>query len=75
MLATGRHHNVALRSNGTVFAWGHNKFGQCSVPEELVNAVHVSAGEYYSVALKSDGSVVVWGSTHEFSDRQAALEG
>ena len=34
-VVSGTHHNVALRSNGTVVAWGSNTHGQTNVPEFL----------------------------------------
>ena len=61
MIAAGRNHSLAMRSNGTVVAWGHNHFNQCDVPDELARVVNIFAGEYCSIALKSDGTVVVWG--------------
>jgi len=53
--------SMALRSDGTVVAWGDNWQGQTNVPPGLSNVVRIAAGEYHSMALKSDGTVVVWG--------------
>lgn len=48
---------LALRSNGTVVAWGNID----PVPAGLANVVAVSAGGLHAVALKNDGTVVAWG--------------
>ena len=35
-IAAGSHHNLALRSDGTVVAWGENSHGQLDVPDRHV---------------------------------------
>src|SRR5512139_3110677 len=45
-----------------VVSWGGNEYGQCEVPNDLTNAVAVSAGAFHSLALRADGTVVAWGS-------------
>ncbi len=59
--AISYNHNLALRRDGTVVAWGDNPHGQTDVPAGLSNVVAVSAGGYHSVALRADGRVVAWG--------------
>lgn len=54
-------HMLALRSNGTVVAWGSNSDGQTNVPETLTSVIAIAAGKGHSVALKADGTVVAWG--------------
>jgi alpha-tubulin suppressor-like RCC1 family protein len=68
---------LALRSNGTVLAWGANQRGQagngtvsaggCSCITSpvavtgLKNVIAISAGSDHGAALKADGTVWVWG--------------
>lgn len=63
-ISAGGYHGLALRSNGTVIAWGNNGNEQTNVPLGLSNAVRIAAGEYHSLALKSDGTVVGWGNNN-----------
>ncbi|HEU5397064.1 MAG TPA: immunoglobulin domain-containing protein, partial [Verrucomicrobiae bacterium] len=60
-ITAGYTHSVALKSNGTVVAWGNNSQGQTSVPANLSNVVAVAAAWSHTVALKADGTVVSWG--------------
>jgi hypothetical protein len=57
-------HSLAVRTDGTVFAWGRNTNWQCIVPSSLVDATKVAAGGYFSLALRSTGTVAYWGSTN-----------
>jgi hypothetical protein len=68
-VAGGLYQSLALRTNGTVVAWGagmvdtgnNPDWGQAIVPAGLSNATQVAGGNYHSLALKSNGSVVAWG--------------
>jgi hypothetical protein len=66
-IAAGGNHSLALKTNGTVVAWGENTdangafAGQSVVPAGLSNVVAIAAGEFHSLAVKSDGTIVTWG--------------
>jgi len=60
-IASGHDHNLALKRDGTVVAWGQNTKGQTNVPANRSNVVAIAGGYYSSLALKSDGTVVFWG--------------
>jgi hypothetical protein len=62
-IAAGAAHSLALKSNGTVVAWGWNEAGQCNVPSDLSGVTQIAAGYGFSMALKSNGAPVVWGET------------
>jgi len=57
---------LALKSDGTVTAWGYNNFGQATVPAGLSGVTAIAAGDFHSLALKSDGTVVAWGANQTF---------
>jgi alpha-tubulin suppressor-like RCC1 family protein len=57
----GYEFSLALKSDGTIVAWGDNSFGQLDVPSGLSNVIAIAAGAPHSVALKSDGTVLAWG--------------
>ena len=56
-----QNHSLALKSDGTVVAWGHNNVGQLDMPTDLDNVVSISAGRDHNLALKANGTVVSWG--------------
>ena len=62
-VAAGVSNSLALKSDGTVVAWGDNSYG-LNVTGGLSNVVAVAAGVSNSLALKNDGTVVVWGNTN-----------
>ncbi|MCB0409597.1 MAG: T9SS type A sorting domain-containing protein [Flavobacteriales bacterium] len=64
---------LAIRTNGTVWAWGHNGSGQLGIgnkidqnlPQQVIgldSIVDVAAGAGHCLALRSDGTVWAWGS-------------
>jgi hypothetical protein len=60
-IAAGCWHSLALKSDGTVVAWGYNSGGWTNVPANLSGVTAISAGGSHSLALKADGTVVAWG--------------
>jgi hypothetical protein len=60
-IAAGVGHSLALKSDGTVLAWGQNGAGESTVPTNLSGVIGIAAGGYHSLAVKSDGTVVAWG--------------
>ncbi len=55
------YHVVAIKSDGTVAAWGTTLNGATNVPPGLSNVIAVAGGRYFSVALRSNGTAVAWG--------------
>jgi alpha-tubulin suppressor-like RCC1 family protein len=60
-VAAGEHHCLAVRTDGTVAAWGSLQNHAEQPPVGLSNVVAVAAGSTASLALKRDGTVVGWG--------------
>ncbi len=59
-IAAGQLHSLALKTNGTIVAWGDNTDGQLNV-SDLSNVMAVAAGWRHSVFLKNDGTVLARG--------------
>jgi len=73
-VAGGWRHSLALKNDGTAWAWGGNGYGQLgsgnyfeyfrTTPGKvsgLNNVVSVSSGGVHSLAVKDDGTVWTWG--------------
>jgi len=73
-IAAGREHTLALKSDGTVLAWGKNDQGQLgldptataasNLPVQvagLTSIIGIASAGAHSLALKSDGTVWTWG--------------
>ena len=71
-MSAGQRSALALRSDGTVWAWGTNQVGELglgtntliSSPKRvsnLTNVIAISAGPLHSLAVQGDGTVMAWG--------------
>ncbi len=71
-ISAGKKHNLAIKNDGTLWAWGVNNKAQLgdgtltsrNVPTQIgadTTWVAVSAGESHSVAIKEDGTLWAWG--------------
>jgi alpha-tubulin suppressor-like RCC1 family protein len=72
-ITAGARHSLALLGNGTVMAWGENKYGELGdgaigggggAPSEvsgLAGVSAVAAGGEHSLALLGNGTVMAWG--------------
>lgn len=78
-ISAGQEHSVAIRHNGSVWAWGNNSYGQLgdgttsdklnpvavmiNSTESLGNVAKVASGWHHNLAVKQDGSVWAWGAS------------
>jgi len=76
-IATGQLHTLALKTDGTLLAWGNNEYGQLgdgtiinrSNPvvvkdaqgSPITGVTAIAAGIFHNLALKSDGTLLAWG--------------
>jgi alpha-tubulin suppressor-like RCC1 family protein len=76
-VSAGQYHTLVLKTDGSVWAFGANSYGQLGDQTTtlrtspvavkladgaaLTGVVTVAAGSNHSLALKSDGTVVAWG--------------
>ena len=71
-IAGGQGHSLALKSDGTVWAWGMNMYGELGTGDlidrdlptkinTLTDIVEISTWGEFSIALKKDGTIWAWG--------------
>jgi alpha-tubulin suppressor-like RCC1 family protein len=76
-VAAGRYHTVAVTTDGRLYGWGSNRFGQLAstsaiqhnlptrveLPFRLKRTVwkQVAAGDVHTLALSTDGRLAAWG--------------
>ena len=62
-IAVGGNHTVVLETDGSVWTWGYNNYGQIgdgttnerlTAVKVLSNAISVAAGEYHTLAVKAE---------------------
>ncbi len=72
-VAAGSYYTAAIKTDGTLWTWGQNNFGQLgnntanntSSPVQTISAgtnwKQVSCGELHTAAVKTDGTLWTWG--------------
>ncbi|WP_455716135.1 ABC transporter permease subunit [Anaerosporobacter sp.] len=62
-IQSGRYHYTVLLDNGDVVSWGHNDFGQASVPTKVnkANIKAVYSGYYQNYAITDKDNAITWG--------------
>ncbi|HMM12669.1 MAG TPA: hypothetical protein PKE03_11300, partial [Bacteroidales bacterium] len=71
-VVAGRVHSLAIRNDGTLWAWGRNTYGQLGIgsttnqntPTQIGSATNwktIAAGGYHSLAIMNDGTQWAWG--------------
>ncbi|MDR0490310.1 MAG: hypothetical protein LBH28_03560, partial [Oscillospiraceae bacterium] len=72
VVSAGYYHTAVITTDGSLWAWGNNVYGQLgdgtttdrSVPTRIGTSndwIAVSAGFWHTVAVKTDGSLWTWG--------------
>jgi alpha-tubulin suppressor-like RCC1 family protein len=84
-VACGGSHNAAIKTDGTLWTWGGNSFGQLGDNTTTTritpvttfaggtNWKQVACGYYYTTAIKTDGTLWAWGrnSSGQLGDNRA----
>lgn len=71
-VAVGNYYGMALKEDGSIWGWGHNKYGQLGdgttynrlTPVQVLGlseVASISAGGYHTLGIKGDGSLWAWG--------------
>jgi alpha-tubulin suppressor-like RCC1 family protein len=74
-IAAGANHTLAIKADGTLWAWGDNTFGELGLgpgspasaaspqpTDQSLTWTAVAAGTNFSVGIQSDGTLWAWGS-------------
>src|SRR5207247_2498452 len=65
-LSCGGTHTLALKSDGTVVAWGDNSSGQCNIPNGLTNVIAIAGGGAHSLVVVSPSPLPLFTTTPLF---------
>jgi alpha-tubulin suppressor-like RCC1 family protein len=68
----GDYHTLAIKNDGTLWAWGFNSEGQLGINDNInrsspvqtiggTNWKKVACGDYHTLAIKNDGTLWAWG--------------
>jgi hypothetical protein len=72
-LALGQYHTSCIKTDGTLWLWGQNKYGQMATNERThrsspvqtvaagTNWKQVASGGFHTAAIKTDGTLWLWG--------------
>lgn len=60
-IATGARHSLAVRTDGSIVAWGEDYLGTVSNTPGGTGFIQVAAGSSHSLALRVDGAITSWG--------------
>ena len=71
-LSTSQNHSLVIKTDGTLWAWGDNGYGELGlgdtsprdVPTQVgvgTDWIAVSSGDFHTIAIKTDGTLWSWG--------------
>lgn len=71
-IAGSYEHSIALKSDGTVWTWGNNSYGQLGNGKNtdsniavqvsgLEGVIAIAGGRSYTIAIRSDNTIWAWG--------------
>ncbi len=75
-VSTGGYHTVAIKTDGTLWTWGYNLYGQLGINDTTLRVTPVTtfaggtnwkqvSGVYHTSAIKTDGTLWNWGRNTE----------
>lgn len=65
-LSMSQEYALALKTDGTLVAWGNNSSNELNVPGDLANVREIAAGGGFGLALRSDDTMIAWGGLFDF---------
>ena len=66
-ISAGNNNSFAIRTDGALFGWGRNDFGQIGLsgntplPVDRLSWTQIATGDSYAVAIRNDGKLFSWG--------------